>query len=156
MTYTVHHIFAVISSWFHIAYNLTHCSHFHSKNHECKNNPLYIWGEALHTFLCQKPSVYLWRNSSHMFWCQKPSVDLWRMFLCQKTVHTSFECTTTMGEVLINLVCQYPAVWDKQDAKYKGSNYKDAKWKEIAEILCLTKEDVIKKWKSLRNTFMRQ
>ena len=47
-------------------------------------------------------------------------------------------------------------LWDKQDAKYKDSNYKDAKWKEIAEILCLTKEDVIKKWKSLRNTFVRQ
>ena len=62
----------------------------------------------------------------------------------QKTVHTAFEYTT-MGEALINLVCQYPAAWDKQDAKYKDSNYKDAKWKEIAEILCLTKEDVIKK-----------
>ena len=49
-----------------------------------------------------------------------------------------------MGEALIILVCQYPAPWDKQDAKYKDSNYKDAKWKEIAEILCLTKEDLIK------------
>ena len=47
-------------------------------------------------------------------------------------------------------------MWDKQDAKYKDSNYKDAEWKEIAEILCLTKEDVIKKWKSLRDTFVRQ
>ena len=28
--------------------------------------------------------------------------------------------------------------------------------KEITEILCLNKEDVIKKWKSLRNTFVRQ
>ena len=43
-----------------------------------------------------------------------------------------------MGEALIDLVHQYPALWDKQDAKYKDSNYKDAKWKEIAEILCLT------------------
>ena len=61
-----------------------------------------------------------------------------------------------MGEALINLVHQYPALWNKQDAKYKDSNYKDAKWKEITEILCVTKEDVIKKWKSLRDTFMRQ
>ena len=37
---------------------------------------------------------------------------------------------------------------------YKDSSYKDAKWKEIAEILHLTKEDVIKKWKSLRYTFV--
>ena len=47
-----------------------------------------------------------------------------------KTVHTAFECTITMGEALINLVHQYPALWDKQDAKYKDSNYKDAKWRE--------------------------
>ena len=60
-----------------------------------------------------------------------------------------------MGEALIDLVHQYPALLDKQDAKYKDSNYKDAKWKVTAEILCLTKEDVIKKWKSLRDTFVR-
>ena len=49
-----------------------------------------------------------------------------------------------MGEALIDLVCKYPALWGKQDAKYKDSNYKDAKWKEIAEILCLAKEEVIR------------
>ena len=59
-----------------------------------------------------------------------------------------------MGETLIDLVCQYPALWDKQDAVYKDSNYKEAKWKEIVEILHLTKEDVIKKWKSLRDTYV--
>ena len=72
-----------------------------------------------------------------------------KQFLYQNTVHSAFECTTTMGGTLINLVHQYPAPWDKQGAKYKDSNYKDAKWKEIADILCLTKEDMIKKWKSL-------
>ena len=61
-----------------------------------------------------------------------------------------------MGEASIDLVCQYPTPWDKQNAKYKDSKYKDAKCKEIADILCLTKEDVIKKWKSLRDTFIRQ
>ena len=54
-----------------------------------------------------------------------------------------------MGESLIELVRQYPALWDKQNAKYKDSNYKDTKWREIAEILGVPKEDVIKKWKSL-------
>ena len=49
-----------------------------------------------------------------------------------------------MGEALIYLVHQYPALWDKQDAKYKDSNYKDAKWKEIVEMLCLTRKDVIR------------
>ena len=49
-----------------------------------------------------------------------------------------------MGEALIDLLQQYPALWDKQDMMYKDSSYKDAKWKEIAEVLHLTKEDVIK------------
>ena len=60
-----------------------------------------------------------------------------------------------MGEALIDLVCQYPALWDKQDVMYKDSNFKEAKWKETAEILLLNKEDVIKKWKSLRDTYVR-
>ena len=79
---------------------------------------------------------------------EKQFLDYWI------TVHTAFECTTTMGEALTDLLHQYPALWDKQDAKHKDSNYKDTKWKEISEISCLTKEDVIKKWKSLRDTFM--
>ena len=85
-----------------------------------------------------------------------------KLCLCQKvfayTVHTvlSFQVfTMTMGEALIDLVHQYPALLDKQDMMYKDSSYKDAKWKEIAEILHLTKEHVIKKWKSLRDTYVR-
>ena len=46
---------------------------------------------------------------------------------------------------MIDLVCQYPALWDKQNVKYKDINYKDAKWREIAEILGVPKDDVIKK-----------
>ena len=61
-----------------------------------------------------------------------------------------------MGDALINCVYQYPALWDKQDVKYKDSNYKDAKWKEIAESLCLTKEDVINKWRIFGDTFVIQ
>ena len=60
-----------------------------------------------------------------------------------------------MGESLIDLVHQYPALWDKQNSKYKDSNYKDAKWREITEILGVLKDDVIKKWKSLRDTYVR-
>ena len=50
-----------------------------------------------------------------------------------------------MGEALIDLVHQYSALWDKKDAMYKDGNYKEAKWKEIVEILHLNKEDGIKK-----------
>ena len=56
-----------------------------------------------------------------------------------------------MGESLIDLVCQYPALWDKQNSKYKDSNYKDAKWREIAEILGVPKDDAIKEWKYVRH-----
>ena len=54
-----------------------------------------------------------------------------------------------MGEALINLVHRYPTLWDKQNTKYKDSNYKDVRWREIAEILGVPKDDAIKKWKSL-------
>ena len=60
-----------------------------------------------------------------------------------------------MGEALINLVCQYLALWDKQDAMYKDSSYKEAKWKEIVEMLHLNKEDIIKKWKFLSDTYVK-
>ena len=50
-----------------------------------------------------------------------------------------------MGEALIDLVHQCPALWHKQDAMNKDSSYKEARWKEIVKILHLNKEDVIKK-----------
>ena len=50
---------------------------------------------------------------------------------------------------MIDLVHQYPALWDKQNSKNKDSNYKDMKRREIAEILGVPKDDAIKKWKSL-------
>ena len=59
------------------------------------------------------------------------------------------EARRRMGEALIDLVHQYPALWDKQNTKYKDSNYKDVRWREIAEILGVPKDDAIKKWKSL-------
>ena len=43
--------------------------------------------------------------------------------------------TTPMGKTLIDLVWQFPALWNKQDSKYKDKNDKDAKWAEIANIL---------------------
>ena len=61
-----------------------------------------------------------------------------------------------MGEALIDLVHQYSALWDKQNTKYKDSTYKDARWREITEILGVPKDDAIKKWKSLQDTYVRQ
>ena len=137
-------VFTVILPWFPIAYRLTHCTQIPNKNHKCK------W----------KPSVYMWGNSSHVLFAPKTlCISVEKKFSLQKpfvyTVHTAFEFTAKMGEALIDLVHQYPTLWDKQDVMHKDSNYKEAKWKEITEILCLTKEDVMKKWKSLRDIFVR-
>ena len=63
--------------------------------------------------------------------------------------------STRMVESFIDLVHQYPALWDKQNSKYKDSNNKDTKWREIAEILGVPKDGAIKKWKSLQDTYLR-
>ena len=44
-----------------------------------------------------------------------------------------------MGETLIDLVYQYPALWDKKKFHMLG----------------VPKDDAIKKWKSLRDTYVR-
>ena len=108
------------------------------------------------------------KQFTNFFTVKTCSISVGEMCSCQKlclhqkvfayTVHTvlSFQgFTMTMGEALIDLVCQYPALWDKQDMMYKDSSCKEAKWKEIAEILHLNKEEVIRKWKSLRDTYVR-
>ena len=106
-----------------------------------------------------KPSVCMWGNSSRILFVPKTVFTPETMFepktICIFSSHSFWvsKFRTTIGEALIDLVCQYPALWDKQDGMYKDSSYKDAKWKEIAEILHLTKEDVIKK--SLRDTYVR-
>ena len=78
-------------------------------------NPLYICGETVHMFCMPK---ILCISVEKIFLYQKPFVY---------TVHTAFEFKTKIGEALIDLVHQYPALWDKQDAKYKDSNYKEVK-----------------------------
>ena len=68
------------------------------------------------------------------------------LYICEETVFTpknssySFQVYKNNGRSLINLVHQYPALWDKQDAKYKDSNYKNAKWKEIAKFYALQRK----------------
>ena len=151
MTHTAWRISAAISPRFRITYRLTHWMWIHSENHKCK------W----------KPSVYMWGNTTYFLW-QKPLVYLWRKYFCTKNhfcaknhLHIQFtqlfslQLYKTMGETLIDLVHQYPTLRDKQNAMYKDSKYKEAKWKEITEILHLNKEDVIKEWKSLRDTYVR-
>ena len=75
--------------------------------------------------------------------------------VCKYSSH-SFEFSTLQRQWEKHyLVHQYPSLWDKQDMMYKDSSYKEAKWKEITEILHLNKEELIRKWKSLRDTYVR-
>ena len=106
--------------------------------------------------------IYVGKQLTCFFTAKTLCISDEKMFLCQKIIciysSHSFQVYkfTTTGEALIDLVCQYPTLWDKQNAMYKDSNYKEAKSEEITEILHLNKEDVIKKCKSLRDTFVRQ
>ena len=102
-------------------------------------------------FSWQKPLVCLWRKHFHA----KNNFHTKNHLHIQFTPLLSLQVYNYNGRRLINLVHQYPAPWDKQDAMSKDSNYTEAKWKEITEILHLNKEDVIKKWKSLRDTYVR-
>ena len=122
MTHTMQHVFAIMSLQFCIAHRLTHCTWICRKNHKHKS----------------KPSVYMWGNSSHVLFVPKTlCISVEKVFapenVCIDRSH-SFWVYSKMGEALIDLVHQYPALWDKQDAMYKGSKYKEAKWKEITEI----------------------
>ena len=134
MALTTWHIFAVILPRFHIAYKLTPWMQIHSKNCMCK------W----------KPSVYMWGNSSHVFVWQNP----W--YICGENIFAPKNCLHIQFTQLLSLqVYNNNALWDKQDTMYKDSNYKEAKWKEIMEMLYINKEDVIKRWESLRDTYVR-
>ena len=127
---------------------LTHCMRIRGKNCMALTNTTKT--------LC----MYVGKHFTHCVYT-KACVCTKTMFVpkttCVDSSHSFWisEFTTTMGEALIDLVWQYPSLWDKQDMIYKNSSYKDARWKEIAEILHLTKEDVIKKWKLLRDTYVR-
>ena len=127
---------------------LTHCMRICSENpmaltHTRKTLCMYVgkqFTHCVHTKACVGTKTVfapktICVGSSHSFWIS--------------------EYTTTMGEALIDLVQQYPTLWDKQDMMYKDSSYKEAKWKEIVEILHLNKEEVIRKWKSLWDTYVR-
>ena len=146
MTHTTWCVFAAISQCFASRTGWHTGCKFAVKIASTNENPLYICWETVHIFFHGKNPWYIHGEnifmpkticiySSHSFWVYK--------------------FTTTIGESLINLVHQYPALWDKQDTMYKDSNYKEAEWKEIVEIFHLNKEHVVNKWKSFRDTYVR-
>ena len=78
--------------------------------------------------------------------------------ICVGSSHSFWisEFTTTMGEAL-NWPCTTVSLLygTSKILCTKIVAIKEAKWKEIAEILHLNKEEVIRKWKSLRDTYVR-
>ena len=140
-----------LAIWFHIMYRLTHWMWITMKIASTNENPLYICGETVHFFCDRNP----WYICGENEFAPKTVFAPKTICLYSSKSFWVYRFTTTMGEVLIDLVSQYPAQWDKQDAMYKDCNYKEAKGKEIMEILHLNKEDVIKKWTSLRDTYIR-
>ncbi|KAL4153197.1 hypothetical protein QTP88_001030 [Uroleucon formosanum] len=47
-------------------------------------------------------------------------------------------------------------LWNKWDKKYKDRVVSDKAWDEVAKITKMTKEGVKKKWRGLRDTFLRE
>ena len=110
----------------------------------------------------------MWGNSSHIFCGKNPQ------YICGANVFMPKNCVCTKNHLhiqftqllslqvhknngrSINQPCtSVPCSMGQAGCHYKDSNYKEAKWKETVEILHLTNEDVIKKWKSLRDTYVR-
>ena len=121
---------------------------------------LSSWHTQCNTFLLQ----YHQEFTSHIGWhtgcefaAKSASANENPLYICGETGHhlqiqftqlLSFQVYNN-NERNIHQPCTSVA-WSMGQAgcHYKDSNYKEAKWKEIVEILHLNKEDVIKKWKS--------
>ena len=110
---------------------------------------MYVGKQFTH-FVCAKTvftpeTVFAPKNHLHIQFTQ----------LLSFRVSKASKFTATMGEALIDLYISTLLYGTSRMACTKIVANKDAKWKEIMEILHLNKEDVIKKWKSLRDTCVR-
>ncbi|KAL4135497.1 hypothetical protein QTP88_007103 [Uroleucon formosanum] len=59
-------------------------------------------------------------------------------------------------ELLISEVQKHSFLWNKWDKKYRDRYTTEKAWNDIAIKLKLDKEDIKKKWRSLRDTFLKE
>uniref|UniRef100_A0A6P7GCS4 Transcription factor Adf-1-like n=1 Tax=Diabrotica virgifera virgifera TaxID=50390 RepID=A0A6P7GCS4_DIAVI len=63
--------------------------------------------------------------------------------------------TNEESDYFIDLVSQYPCLFDRKNANYKNSHVKENVWREIAEKVNKTSESCKKQWKTIRDGYMR-
>ena len=61
-----------------------------------------------------------------------------------------------MEETLIEAVRQQTAIWQVTSRSYRDIRVKENAWKEVARELDISVELAMKKWKSLRDRFVRE
>ncbi|XP_028677377.1 transcription factor Adf-1-like [Erpetoichthys calabaricus] len=59
-------------------------------------------------------------------------------------------------EKLITQVQSHPVLYDSKDENYKDNAKKDSAWRAVSTALGLSVEDCQKRWKNLRDTFVRK
>ncbi|XP_077523052.1 uncharacterized protein LOC144133846 [Amblyomma americanum] len=62
----------------------------------------------------------------------------------------------TFNEALITEVERRRVLWDVRDRDYKNNMKRDQAWRAIAVALSVDVTQVMKRWKSLRDTFMKK
>ncbi|XP_042632303.1 transcription factor Adf-1-like [Cyprinus carpio] len=61
-----------------------------------------------------------------------------------------------MEDKVIIAVCGYPELYDTSSYFYRNRNKKDLAWKKVSEEVGQSEEMCRKKWKSLRDTYLRE
>ncbi|XDV31483.1 hypothetical protein PO909_002475 [Leuciscus waleckii] len=61
-----------------------------------------------------------------------------------------------MEEMLIVAVCAYPEIYDTKSYTYRDRTKKEIAWRKISEEVGLSEETVRRKWKGLRDTYVKE
>ncbi|XP_073731218.1 uncharacterized protein [Misgurnus anguillicaudatus] len=59
-------------------------------------------------------------------------------------------------EMFLSWVYNHPELYDKNHREYKNNDKREALWKELAEKMGISADDVKAKWKNLRDTYTRR
>ncbi|XP_034540614.1 transcription factor Adf-1-like [Notolabrus celidotus] len=92
-------------------------------------------------------------NSSESFACDGQSACR-SAYEMRRTRRISF--ILKMEERLIVAVCCYPELYDTSSYFYQNRNKKEHAWRNVSEEVGLSEEQCRKKWKSLRDTYLKE
>lgn len=55
----------------------------------------------------------------------------------------------------VNELKKYPLLFNSQDSDYKNANKRKECWQEISKVVQISEEDCRKRWRSLRDGYIR-